>query len=326
MNLKYEIEVRADVFNKKLYSFLDDGSPVELYDAARHLPFAGGKRLRPVLVMLSCEAVSGSKENALPYAVALELMHNFTLVHDDIMDKSHLRRNIPTVHIAYDEATAILAGDLLFAEAFASLREIKDDYLFRELNNILIEGIIEVCEGQKLDMDFEKLPIISEEEYMEMIKKKTSALFRIASEGGALCGRVDEEKRIAFKKYGENLGLAFQIHDDYLDMSSSENVLGKDIGNDIRNGKKTLIAVHALNHATGMEKERLEKLFGRKDATDEEIREVYNLFRDIGSIRYAEETANRYSEKAINSLDVLESSYSKDILEELARYAIKREK
>jgi len=326
MNLKYEIESRAEKFNEKLRSFLEGGSPVELYDAARHLPFAGGKRLRPILAMLSCEAVSGNQENVLFYAVALELIHNFTLVHDDIMDKSHLRRNIPTVHIAYDEPTAILAGDLLFAEAFASLKEIENDYLFREINNILIQAIIEVCEGQKLDMDFEKRSIISEEEYITMIKKKTSALFRIAAEGGAIFGGVDEEKRDAFKRYGENLGLAFQIHDDYLDMSSSEEILGKDIGNDIRNGKKTIIAVHALNHAAGIEKQRLENLFGKKDATDEEIKEVYSLFKNIGSIEYAKETAYKYSEEAIKSLNILEQSYPKEILEELARYAIKREK
>lgn len=326
MNLKYEIDIRAERFNEKLHSFLEDGSPVELYDAARHLTFAGGKRLRPVLAMLSCEAVSGNQENVLFYAVALELIHNFTLVHDDIMDKSNLRRNIPTVHIAYDEPTAILAGDLLFAEAFAALREIKDDYLFREINNILTQAIIEVCEGQKLDMVFEKRYIISEGEYITMIKKKTSALFRIAAEGGAIFGRVDKEKREAFRKYGENLGLAFQIHDDYLDMSSSEEILGKDIGNDIRNGKKTIIAVHALNYATGRERQRLQNLFGKKDATDEEVKEVYSLFKDIGSIRYAGEIANRYSEEAIKSLNILEPSYSKEILEELARYAIKREK
>ena len=326
MDLKYEIRVRVERFNQKLHSFLDDGSPVELYDAVRHLPFAGGKRLRPVLAMLSCEAVSGDQEAVLPYAVALELIHNFTLVHDDIMDKSNLRRNTPTVHIAYDEATAILAGDLLFAKAFESLEYIEDKSLFREVNNILTQAVIEVCEGQKLDMEFEKRFIVSEEEYLLMIKKKTSALFRIAAEGGALFGMDDEKQREALRIYGENLGLAFQIRDDYLDMSSNRETLGKDIGNDIRNGKKTLIAVHALNHATDEEKQRLESLFGRKEASDEEIKEVYSIFKDLNSIEYAEETAVKYSNKAVDALGILKSSSAKEVLEELAIYAIKREK
>ncbi|HDM66808.1 MAG TPA: polyprenyl synthetase family protein [Thermoplasmatales archaeon] len=325
MDLKEELEDRLKVFNAELTSFLEGGEPEELYDAIRHLPLAGGKRLRPILSMLSCEAVSGSVEDVLPYAIALELIHNFTLIHDDIMDNSHLRRNIPTVHVKYGESTAILAGDLLFAKAYEALNNLNSRIIGR-LSSVLTEAIIEVCEGQKLDMDFEKRSIVSEEEYLTMIKKKTSALFRAAAEGGAIAGGGGEQEVESLRVYGENLGLAFQIRDDYLDMSSSMETLGKDIGNDIRNGKKTLIAVYALTHAEGEEKKQLDRLFGKRDASDEEVRVVYQIFRDTGSLEYAENVAKRYMEKAVESISILEEKPVKQVLKELARFAVEREK
>lgn len=327
MDLKEELEKRAEIFNEHLHAFLTGGVPESLYDAARHLPFAGGKRLRPVISMISCEAVSGEMKPVIPYAIALELIHNFTLVHDDIMDHSHLRRNTPTVHVKYGEPTAIIAGDLLFAKAFESLEKIPGDHpVFKTLNQCLIQAIIEVCEGQKLDMEFEQRQTVTEEEYFTMIQKKTAALFRIAAEGGVICGGGTEQQQQSLRTYGESLGMAFQLRDDYLDMSSNEETLGKDIGNDIRNGKKTLIAVHAMAHASGSERQLLDSIFGNRDASEEDIHQVYTLFKKLDSITYAEQTAVQYSAKAINALDALDESPSKEILKELALYAIKREK
>ncbi len=325
MDLKRELEDKLIFFNAKLESFLEGGEPEELYDAIRHLPLAGGKRLRPILSMLSCEAVSGNVEDVLPYAISLELIHNFTLVHDDIMDNSHLRRNIPTVHVKYGEATAILAGDLLFAKAYEALNSLNTN-IVGKLSRVLTKAIIEVCEGQKLDMDFEDRNIVSEEEYLVMIKKKTSALFRAAAEGGAIIGGGGEQEVKSLRVYGENLGLAFQIRDDYLDMSSSVETLGKDIGNDIRNGKKTLIAVYALTHTEGEDKKQLESLFGKRDASDEEVRVVYQIFRETGSLEYADKVARKYMEDALRSIDVLEEKPVKQLLKELARFAVEREK
>ena len=329
MDLKSEISKRADVFNDALNTFLVRNQPNNLYDAARHLPLAGGKRLRPVLSMLSCEAVSGSHIDVLPFAIGVELIHNFSLVHDDIMDKSNLRRNLPTVHLEYGEPTAIIAGDLLFAKAFESLESYPMDMKgFRKLYTLLIRSVIEVCEGQQFDMNFETRLIISEKDYLDMIQMKTAALFRISSEGGALAGAADPSVQNQFGRYGNCLGLAFQIHDDYLDMSSTTETLGKDIGNDIRNGKKTLIAVHALTNAEGEHRKALKDIFGKATATEEEIQQVHQVFKDIGSIDYAKEKAVSYSKMAIESLDDLISLEPEAtmLLKDLASYAITREK
>lgn len=327
MDLTRELQPRVDVFNKALASFLAKGSPTALYDAARHLPMAGGKRLRPVMAMLSCEAVGGKSSQVLPFAIAIELIHNFTLVHDDIMDSSRLRRNIPTVHIKYGHPTAIIAGDLLFAKAFEAMHELSShDAIFKKVEYGLTQVIREICEGQQLDMEFEQQPVVTVDAYMEMIRKKTAVLFRCASGGGARVGGGSSAIISALETYGEALGLAFQIQDDYLDMSSDVETLGKDIGNDIRNGKKTLIAVHSLTHATGREKKLLQSIFGNKQASDQDVQQVFHLFQDLHSIDYAQKTALHHNARAKEALERVDASKARDILTVLADYAIRREK
>jgi geranylgeranyl diphosphate synthase type I len=327
MDLKQEIQKRAKFFNKEMERFLVSDEPEKLYDAARHLPLAGGKRLRPVLAMISCESVSGEIGRIIPLTIALELVHNFTLVHDDIMDDSKLRRNMPSVHIKYGKPTAIMAGDLLFTKAFQSMHNITSECKdFKNVEYGLIDCVREICEGQQLDMDFEQRKIVSEEEYITMILKKTAVFFQYAAEAGAILGGGTKEQSNALSEYGKNLGLGFQIHDDYLDMSSDEKTLGKDIGNDIRNGKKTLIAVHALNSATGSDKKTLQQVFGNKNSTDAQVKQVYNLFKNLNSIKYAKDKAIDFSNNAKKSLDILPDSDAKQILLNLADYAIKREK
>jgi len=327
MDLEQRLDKRIDFFNRELKRFFKNGSPKILYDAARHLPLAGGKRLRPSLSMLSYEAVNGEVEKVIPFAVAVELIHNFTLVHDDIMDKSKLRRNLSAVHIRYGEPTAIMAGDLLFAKAFEAMQNIPvDPSVFKELYFGFVKCVEEICEGQQLDMEFEKRRNVTEKEYLEMILKKTASLFRYSAEGGAVIGGGTRDEVKALKKYGESLGLAFQIHDDYLDMSSDEKILGKDIGNDIRNGKKTLIAVHSLNNATGKDKEFLEEIFGNENASEEDVKSVFKLFNKIKSIEYAEKTALKYSNEAKRALNILEPTDTKEILIDLADYSVNREK
>ena len=327
MDLKTELEKRANFFNGILEKFLSKGEPETLYDAVRHLPLAGGKRLRPSLAMISCEAVSGDIRNVMPLAIALELTHNFTLVHDDIMDKSKLRRNMPAVHVKYGEPTAIIAGDLLFSKAFEAMHDIQGDpSIFKNVEFGLIDCVRLISEGQQLDMEFEKRKSVAEDEYLEMILKKTAVIFMYAAESGAILGGGSREQANALNEYGKSLGLGFQIHDDYLDMSSDEETLGKDIGNDIRNGKKTLIAVHCLNNASGEDKKLLDKIFGNLKASDKEVKQVYNLFKSVGSIEYAKNTAVKYCEKAKKALEILPKSDAKKILLELAKYSINREK
>jgi len=327
MDLNQELSKRVDIFNKELEKYLKNGAPKLLYDAARHLPLAGGKRLRPCISMLSCEAVSGNAEQMMPLATSVELLHNFTLVHDDIMDKSKLRRNLPAVHIKFGEPTAIMAGDLLFAKSFDVMHDLSvESSIFKILDQNLVKCVEEICEGQQLDIEFEQRKIIAEREYLEMIRKKTAVLFMLSAKGAAIaCGGTKEEIN-AFKEYGTSLGLAFQIWDDYLDISSDEKTLGKDIGNDIRNGKKTLIAVHALNNAVGSDKKNLEKIFGNRHATEQEVKQVYDIFEKTKSVEYAKQTALSYCAKAKKALDVLKDSDAKAVLLELADYSIKRKK
>jgi geranylgeranyl diphosphate synthase, type I len=327
MDLIQELSKRTDVFNIELEEYLKNGQPKSLYDAARHLPLAGGKRLRPCISMLSCDAVGGDVKRVMPFAVALELIHNFTLVHDDIMDNSNLRRNMSAVHVKFGESTAIMAGDLLFAKAFEVMHGISGDpSVFKEVDFGLINCVREICEGQQLDMEFERRQDVLEEEYLEMIRRKTAVLFKFAAEGGAILGGGAREEIKALSEYGESLGLAFQIRDDYLDMSSDEGTLGKDIGNDIRNGKKTLIAVRSINNAVGDDKKLLEKIFGNGNASEQEVKRVYDLFKEMKSIEYAKNTALEYSVKAKNALDVLDDSDAKQVLIGLAEYSITREK
>jgi geranylgeranyl diphosphate synthase type I len=327
MDVKKHIVPYVATFEKELSKFLVRQEPLPLYDASLHLPFAGGKRLRPIISMIACEAVIDNSERVLPFSMSLELIHNFTLVHDDIMDHSHMRRNIPTVHESFGEPTAILAGDLLFAKAFEALQHFKgDSSVANILYGLLISAVIEVCEGQQLDMDFENRAMVSEDEYLSMIQKKTSALFRIAAEGGGIAADASNVERNALKIYGNNLGLAFQIRDDVLDMSSSLETLGKDIGMDIRNGKKTLIAVHALKHAKGKQKQLLTEVFGNRDATEEQVEMVTSLFQEIGSLSYADEKASSFCQIAIDALDPLKDSMAKEFLKSLAVFAKTRKK
>lgn len=327
MDLKSELKKRTDIFNIELRDYLKNGKPKTLYDAARHLPLAGGKRLRPAISMVSCEAVFGDIKNVIPLAISLELIHNFTLVHDDIMDKSNIRRNIPTVHKKYGEPTAIIAGDLLFTKSFEVIHNFTgESSVFKKLNYKIVEGIREVCEGQQLDMEFEMRNNVTETEYIEMIQKKTSALFMLAAEGGSIAGGGTTIEEKGLHNYGKYLGLAFQIRDDYLDMSSDENTLGKDIGNDVRNGKKTLIAVHSINNASADDSILINQIFGNPKASQDQIKKVYNLFQDIGSIEYAKNLAYKYCDKAKQSIDILKDSESKEILIDLAEYSINREK
>ncbi|MEM4258662.1 MAG: polyprenyl synthetase family protein [Candidatus Thermoplasmatota archaeon] len=326
MDLKHELHRRVTIFESYWKRFFSPHKPVLLYQASAHLPSGGGKRLRPFLTMISCESVGGKTEDALPFAAALELLHNFTLVHDDIMDKSALRRNVETVHVKYGEPTAILAGDLLFAKAFEALHELPVEYdCFKKLHAGLVQAVIDVCEGQQEDMEFEQRSIVTEQEYLSMITKKTAVLFKLAAYGGGLIGGGSAREVQALSDFGVYLGLSFQIWDDYLDMSSDVKTLGKDIGNDIRNGKKTLIAVHALEHADTTQKKRLARIFGFQQASDEDIHEAFALFREIGSVEYAKTTALTYNAKAKSALEKIKPSSTRDILTSVADYSIQRD-
>jgi geranylgeranyl diphosphate synthase, type I len=230
------------------------------------------------------------------------------------------------VHVKYGEPTAILAGDLLFAKAFEAIHEVPADFqIFKDLNQGLVNVVIDICEGQQMDMEFEGRKTVSEQEYLTMIAKKTSVLFQLAARGGGLIGGGSTDEVAALSDYGLYFGLSFQIWDDYLDLSSDEKTLGKDIGNDIRNGKKTLIAVHALQHADKTQKKFMNRVFGYRLATNEDVVAVFSLFKELGSVEYAKTTALSYNTKAKQAVQKLKPSPARDILLSLADYSIQRD-
>jgi len=322
-----ETAQRVNVF---LGDMLSVQRPEELYRGSRHLVEAGGKRLRPFIALESCKLVGGDAEKALPIAAAVELIHNFTLVHDDIMDMDHMRRGVPTVHVIYGIPLAINAGDLLFVKAYeAALRSYSKDIPLRKILRaleVLTETTIAICEGQAMDMAFEKRDDVSEEEYMEMIEKKTAALLVASAEAGAIVGSgsVRDVRRLGRAMRAS--GLAFQIVDDVLGVTADEKVLGKPVGNDIREGKRTLIVLHSLKHAGKRQRETLLKALWNKDATPEEIENAIETLKSTGSIDYAIRKAGVLNRRAKRELEGFPPSETRDLLVTLVDYIVARDR
>jgi len=294
------------------------GKPETLYEAARHLSSAGGKRIRPLLCLLSCESVGGNPDNAIDTAVSMELIHTFTLIHDDIMDNDELRRGIPSVHVKFGESTAILAGDLLFSKAFELCGE--------GAVKILARASSEICEGQEMDISFEKINSLSENEYLEMIIKKTAKLFEASTWSGAVVGKGSNEEIENLANFGLNMGIAFQIQDDILDLIADEEKLGKPVGSDIIEGKKTLIAIKAINNTDGIDRDKLIEILMKKNNTIDEIEFALNLFRDSGALEQSRKMADEFIAKAKNSLKNLAESDAKKHLLDIADFVIDRNK
>ncbi|ENN96329.1 Polyprenyl synthetase [Methanocaldococcus villosus KIN24-T80] len=293
----------------------------KLYSAANHLLLSGGKRLRPYLCVLVYKLKKDNLSEVLPAAVSVELIHNYTLIHDDIMDNDDLRRGKPTVHKVYGNAMAILAGDLLYAKAFEAVANIKDNRKAHEVLKILADACVYVCEGQAMDMEFEEKDSVSLEEYLDMIRKKTGALIEAAAKIGAVMGDFNDEEMKAIEKYAENIGLTFQIQDDVLDLIADEEKLGKPVGSDIREGKKTIIIIHALSTLEEDKKNRLKSLLGKKDITKEEIGEAIEILRP--SIEYAKNLMENKTIEAIDALKIFDKDRRKP-LEDLAKFIISR--
>jgi len=303
-----------------------------LYRACRHLLEAGGKRLRPFLVIQSCMAVGGSEESAIPFAAAVELVHNFTLIHDDIMDQDSFRRGVPTVHVLWGVPTAILAGDLLFSKAFEAIfhntatTHIPPHVVLR-ISRKLAETVSTIAEGQALDMKFSgalKEREVSEEDYFKVIAKKTAALFEASCEIGGLAGCGTNEQVHALSKYGYNIGLAFQMQDDILGVIADEKVLGKPVGSDLREGKCTLILIHALRNARDADRRFIMDIYGKKNFSRSDYEKFLEIIRKLGSIDYVLKVAKNYVEKAKKSLEVLPESNARDLLMNLADFIVSR--
>jgi len=316
---------RIKRIDDRLLASLDTIEQERLRSAMKHYPKAGGKRLRPLLSTIVSEAVSGKAEAAMPFGVALEMIHNFTLVHDDVMDEDDTRRGIQTVHFAYGVPEAILAGDAMFARAFEIVLESDvDDSRAVALVDILARSVRLLAEGQQMDMDFEKRKDVSSDEYMKMIERKTAVLYSAAAQGGAVAGGGSEQQQEALFEYGRLVGLGFQIWDDVLDLRSTQEEFGKPVLNDIRNGKKTLIVVHALESMKDAQKKEFMSVLGKKDASDDELERARAILEDVGSVDHASRVAGELISKGKDQLGVLRDSVHKEALRAFADFAIQR--
>ena len=302
-------------------------TPSNLQEASIYLTKAGGKMLRPSLSLITAEAVGGKRDNALKAGSAIELIHTFSLIHDDIMDDDDMRRGMPSVHKVWGEDVAILAGDTLFSKAFEiiinSNPEINTPVQINKALATVADACVKICEGQASDMGFEDRFDVTEEEYMEMIFKKTGALIATATKVGAIMGGASDEVIDAMYEYGRLIGLAFQIQDDYLDLASDEETLGKPIGSDIGKGKMTIIAINGLASA-GDDSEKLLEILKDDNNSQEDIDLAIEILTKCGAIEYARNLALDSVNQAKEVLELLPDSSSKQVLSDIADFVLER--
>ncbi|MGB5529655.1 MAG: polyprenyl synthetase family protein [Ignavibacteriaceae bacterium] len=304
----YETERKK--INKILSDALKKRKPVTLYEPGSYILNSRGKRLRPLLVLLSAKAVGGEYKDAYNAAAAVEMLHNFTLVHDDIMDNADKRRGRITLHKKYDHNTAILTGDSLLSIAYEYL--LKDcNGNAKEVVSSFTHGLIEVCEGQSLDTDFESRKNVSLSEYIIMIKKKTAAMAEMCCKIGAVLGGGNKIQVNALGNYGLNLGIAFQIQDDLLDISADEKKFGKTIGGDLVEGKKTFLFLEALEKSKGEERKKLLKVIERKGIRRNQVLSYKQIYEKLGVLDDAQRQIRLFTKKALNSLKSLGEENSK---------------
>ena len=301
------------------------GNPTQLYDAAAHLIVNGGKRLRPFMVMKSCEILGGKLKDAMPAASAVEMIHNFTLVHDDIMDNDEMRHGVPTVHKKFGLPVAILAGDVLFSKAYQILSD--SNLPAKEVNDLvsrLAKACVDVCEGQILDIKMaEAKKIPSQVDYIKMIEKKTAALFDVSCSMGAICAKAKQSDIVKLSAFGKNLGIAFQITDDLIGVMGDSKMTKKPVGNDLREGKKSLPIVLAITKSKGNDKKTILKAFGNPKATKKDIEKAVEVIRALGIEKIVRKQALQYSEKAQKSLSNYSGSAKKELLS-LLDFVVKR--
>ena len=292
------------LFTEYLLSNPMNRSPVNLYEPADYILSLGGKRLRPVFVLIGCGLFDKSPEKALKAALAIEIFHNFTLLHDDIMDNADLRRGKPTVHKKYNANTAILTGDVMMIQAYQHLLDYNDPVLVKSVLDIFNKMAFEVCEGQQLDMDFETRNDVSIDEYIEMITLKTSVLLATAIQLGSIIGDASSSDQKHLYEFAKNFGIAFQLRDDILDTFGEASSVGKKIGGDIIQNKKTYLYLKALELSDTVEKTKLQNYFsGRISLNDQDkIKEVTSIFKNVNVAEYANQVIEAYRDLALSHL------------------------
>ncbi len=299
--------------------------PIGLYAPIEYTLALGGKRIRPALVLLATDMFDGDLKHSMPAALAVEVFHNFTLLHDDVMDKADVRRGKPTVHKKWNENTAILSGDQMLIEAYKLLVETESSQL-KAVHHLFSTMASEVCEGQQYDMDFEQRTDVTIDEYIKMIRLKTAVLLGTALKMGALISDASHEDQEALYDFGINLGLAFQLKDDYLDVYGDEKTFGKAIGGDIMCNKKTYLLITALQEAKSGAKQELEYLLkGNNYNASEKIAAVTDIYNRLGVNQTCDRAIAHYNNLAMESLERLSvADERKEALRALAAKLMKR--
>lgn len=317
-NLRKEVEQWLKELNLKR-------QPQGLYEPIEYSLSLGGKRIRPVMCLAACALFNDDYQTAKPAALAIEMFHNFTLLHDDVMDCASLRRNKPTVCAKWDDNTAILSGDQMLIEAYKLISQV-DSPAFSLVLSTFNQVAGEVCEGQQYDMDFEKSTEVTIDEYMEMIRLKTAVLLAASTKIGALIGGASDSETTDLYNFSINIGLAFQLQDDLLDTYGDEATFGKQIGGDIMENKKTFLLISALENANSHQKEQLiEWITMENPSRDEKVTAVRNLYNAIGVRAMAEKKINELTEAAMKILRTMEiSAEGKRFFADFAESLIKR--
>lgn len=301
--------------------------PESLYEPIRYVLSLGGKRIRPVLMLMSYNLYKDDADTILPTACGLETYHNYTLLHDDLMDNADMRRGHATVHKKWDANTAILSGDSMLVLSYQRIAQCAPQYL-PQILDLFTTTALEIGEGQQYDMEFETRDDVCESEYIEMIRLKTSVLLACAMKMGAIQAGASPADQDALYRYGESLGLAFQLQDDYLDVYGDPSVFGKNIGGDITSNKKTFMLINALLRAEGQDKAELEAWIARKDFDrQEKVDAVTHLYTKLGIDRLARERIEYYTREALSCLDTVDTpDERKAELREYTMMMMRREK
>jgi geranylgeranyl diphosphate synthase type II len=295
--------------------------PASLYEPNEYFLRLGGKRVRPVLCLMGNELFDDIIPDAWYAATAIELFHNFTLIHDDIMDKAPLRRGKQTVHTKYNDSTALLAGDVMLVRAYEYLNKISPAYLSKVLS-LFNRTAIEVCEGQQMDMDYESQTNVNMNDYLRMIELKTSVALAASLKVGGLLGGGGERNQNLLYEFGKKLGVAFQVQDDYLDAFGDKNKTGKQVGGDILANKKTFLLIHAMESAS--HKKELEQLI--KENSSDKVEKVVAVYKDCKADEWAIQLKNKYFDEALTHLeDIAVLSKRKEPLRELALFLVQRD-
>ncbi|MEQ8469939.1 MAG: polyprenyl synthetase family protein [Marinoscillum sp.] len=303
------------------------GNPRELYEPISYILSLGGKRMRPLLVLLGYQLVKDKPEKIVKEALAVEVFHNFTLMHDDIMDDAPLRRGMPTVHEKWNNTVAILSGDTMLVKAYDLLLGV-DKEILPEVITLFNRCAVEVCEGQQIDMNFETEDNVSIEAYIDMIRLKTAVLLGFSLEFGALMAGMQETDRKKLYNVGVKMGIGFQLMDDLLDVYGDQAKFGKQVGGDILSNKKTFLLIKALELASSIQKSKLEEWLGMKDFdASEKVEAVTSIYNELKIKELTSDLMNQYFDEAFKLLDELSASQEgKALLKSFASQLMKREK